>query len=686
MLIKKLSIITCAILSIVTNSLLATDETIEIVEEQSLATIIVYGEKANRKFKDTASSLSVITEESLKSLQHISISSAISDIPNVVVLSGAAPDIRGVSGNGSATGFNGVSGGSKARVTTLIDGVAEPFMADLTGDTGIWDIEQIEIFRGPQSTSNGRNSIGGMIFIKTKDPVYEWESAVRVGYRNQSRYIDTSLMTSGPIIDNELALRLTAQILDGENYDNSVIFESHKPPFDLNEVKTQRFKGKLLWEPEALDKLSTLFTFSSNEEKGNTGRNYFTVDDPWAFIPVMQRYMNTDSKTSSLSIDYRLTENTSVDVLAAFMDYEWGFDSYEQNIAREQQLQMDEENRTLDSKFNFGLNNSEFKGFVGFAWFKRKQNYASTSAFSYYGHDESDSKAIYGEASYAFTTDFSIIAGGRIERESQYRDFSRLTGGAPSTSVLDQSKTIQLPKLVFQYTISDSTTALASARRGYNAGGGALEWATGEYYYYDSETVNTYEVGLRSTFDNSNLNISGNAFYNDYDGYQAPGIDRKINNIDDVITYGAELEISSMITQDLHINGGLGLLKSEIKDGNDIYQHIDGNELSSAPGVTANIGIRYWLADNIDAGFSANYVDNYFGEITNTQERVAGDYMVASFNINYTLENWLFNAFINNAFNKKSLLSQEPASRRYPEGYAAIVDPRTAGVSITYYF
>ncbi|KTF07147.1 TonB-dependent receptor, partial [marine sediment metagenome] len=74
------------------------------------------------------------------------------------------PDIRGVSGNGGAGGFNSISGGAKGRVSTLIDGVAQPFVADLSGDSGMWDLQQIEVFRGPQSTSNGRNSIAGSVF------------------------------------------------------------------------------------------------------------------------------------------------------------------------------------------------------------------------------------------------------------------------------------------------------------------------------------------------------------------------------------------------------------------------------------------------------------------------------------------------------------------------------------------
>ena len=651
-------------------------------ELTSIEKIIVMGEKADRTLKDTASSVSVVHEEALRSLQNITISSAVSEIPNVVALPGAVPDIRGVSGNGSATGFNGVSGGARARVTTLIDGVAEPFMADLTGDSGIWDIQQIEVFRGPQSTNNGRNSLGGLIYIKTNDPSYDWEGAARIGYRDQSQYIDTSVMLSGPLIEDQLAIRFTGQNLDGETYDNSIIYDNNKPTFDLNEVKTSRLKGKLLWEPAFIKDFSALLTYSSNDEQGDSGRRYYTLDNPWDFKPYSQRYMDTASDTRSVKFDYSLNDNMAVDLLIADMNYAWGFDTYEADPAREQILRVKEDNITIDGKFRFGISNNNLYGFVGFAYFEREQDYDSESvAYSYFGHDESDSKAIYGEASFVFAEDFTLTAGGRVERESQYRDFND-----GNHSVLDQEKTITLPKIVLMYTLSESSTATISARKGYNAGGGALDWFAGEYYYFDSESVITFETGVRSSLDDGNVNLSANLFYNDYSDYQAMDLDRRISNIDSVSTYGLEAEITAMVTSDLQFNVGIGLMKSEINDNSPQYKNIDGNELSSAPGVTANLGARYWLTDDFSVRASVIHVDEYFGEIANTKERIAGNYTLINLSVNYELENWLFNAFVNNAGDKQAMTVQEPPGRRYPDGYAGIVDPRTIGGSVTYRF
>ncbi|MGL1957339.1 MAG: TonB-dependent receptor [Colwellia sp.] len=651
---------------------------------QSIERITVMGEKTERSLKDTSSSVSVITEEVLKTMQNLSMSEAIADIPNVVVLSGAAPDIRGVSGNGGASGFNAFSGGAKTRVSTLIDGVVEPFVAFVTGDSGIWDIEQIEVFRGPQSTSNGRNSIGGAVYIKTKDPSFDWEGAARLGYRNQDSYIDTSAVISGPIIANELAFRASFQRLDGDTIDNPVIFDTNLPEHDLNAVETNRLKAKLLWKPAAIEDFSALLTYSTNDEKGNAGRKYYVGDDPYSYQPINPTYMDTESETVSVKLDYVINDSISIDFLASVMDFQWAMDTYAETEAAEQYVKMDEDNIMLDAKINFGNNNPTLNGFVGLAYFEREQDFFSLGAYPYNGDDTSDSTAIYGEVSYVFADDWTVIAGGRIEKETQERDFS-MPGSGINNAKLNESNTINLPKLVLQYKISDETTLSLSGRRGYNSAGGALNFSTLEYYYYGEETVNTYEFTVRSSL-SDDINLSANVFFNNFDGYQALSSSRSIVNMDDAQTYGVEFEMSAMLTDNFQVNAGLGLLKTEIKDAGENYADATGNELNSAPEITANVGGKYWLTEELNFGISVNYVDEYFGDFANTEERVAGGYMLTRLNVNYETENWLVAVFVNNALDEQELVSNEPVGRSYPRGYSSIVDPRNIGASVTYSF
>ena len=209
---------------------------------------------------------------------------------------------------------------------------------------------------------------------------------------------------------------------------------------------------------------------------------------------------------------------------------------------------------------------------------------------------------------------------------------------------------------------------------------------TQQYYYYDAEYVNTYEAGLRSSLNDGNVNFSANVFFNAYQGYQAVGPNRNIDNLARVDTYGLELEVSAMLSDNVQVTGGLGLLETEMKDGTETFKDLDGKELNSAPKITANAGVKYWVNDAFNVGLSGNYVDEFFGTFTNEPEKKAGNYSLVRVHANYELENWLFNVFVNNALDRQAVTHRSPANARDPYGNAGIIDPRTFGISATYTF
>lgn len=655
-------------------SSLAADE-----EKNSIESITVIGEKIERSLKDTTSSVSVLSEEELNSSQFKSVTEIISEIANVITLSGAVPDIRGVSGNGGAGGFNSISGGAKGRVSTLIDGVAQPFVADKTGDMGMWDLEQVEVYRGPQSTTNGRNSIAGAIYLKTKDPTKDWEGAARVSYRNEDRYVDTSAVISGPITDT-LSFRLSAQKLDAQTVTDDTEYESNPADYDLNAIDSTNVRAKLQWQ--AQDDLTFLLTHSSSNEQGDTGRVYYEADDIDSHNRIFFRDIETDVETTSLTADYKINDAWRLEVLLANMDYDYGFKTYQEDPNQTQILTFSENNLTLDAKLSFGQQEDKTKGFIGLAYFEREHDLESSEAYIYYGNDESDSLALYGEVSFDLTENFSIITGARLEKETQLRNFVYSSIDA----TLDNDTNIFLPKLVLQYDVSEETTVSLSARKGYNAAGGALNFTEGDYYYFDEEEVNTYEISTRSSLADGDVFLSANLFYNDYDGYQALSSTRYITNMDKTTTYGLEIDLKASVTEDFKVNAGLGLLKTKINDAGDDYPGVDGNELNSAPAITANLGAKYWITNELHVGASISYVDEYYGDFSNDEEQIAGDYALVRMQSTYELDNWLVTAFVNNVFDEEAVVTNVASSTTYPTGYVSVTDPRNMGVSATYKF
>lgn len=651
---------------------------------ESIEVITVTGEKTERSLKDTAASVAVINQQMLDSGQIVSMSDALKDVANVVVLTGAVPDIRGVSGNGSATGFNSFTGGARARVSQLVDGVAQPFVAEVTGDTGLWDIGQVEVFRGPQSTSNGRNSIGGAVIVRTRDPVMKTEGALRLGYHNQDNFLDSALAFSTPIVEDELAVRLATQWIHGDTYSNPVVYASNPTKTDFAALETQNSRAKLLWTPKANRDLKLLYSYNHYQEEGNAGRLFFDAKNPQDYIPLFQRDMKTEADTHSLQLDYQLAPSLAVETLVAYLDHQWGFDGYEADASDESDVRMQQQEWTVDSKVSVGDSKNSHSGFVGVAYFSREQDFNSQGLTRYFGDDSSDSKAIYGEGNYRFSDRWNLTGGARVERESQQRDFSLFSRGKWNRAQLENSKTFTLPKLVLQYHPAQHTTLSASARQGYNAGGGALNSMTNQYYYFDSETVNTFELSSRSVLAGGDISLSANLFWNDFNDYQALSSTRTITNIDAAHSYGLEVDLYSMLGDDVQLHAALGLLRSEIDRAPAGFASAVGNELNSAPSTSASLGFTWWLSDTWQLDLNTNYVGEFYGDLNNTAERTAGDYVLTRLSAGYHGDSWQLTAFVNNAFDEYGVTSRDPASRAYVNGYVAMVAPRTVGASVTY--
>lgn len=120
--------------------------------------IIVTGEKLERELKDTASSVSIKTAKEIdkEKTGSASVAEVLNDVPNVIYTdSVGAPIIRGQDTQGPNNGQNVFWGGTVPRATINLDGHYLNYNEMFFGATSVWDIDSIEVFRGPQTTSQG---------------------------------------------------------------------------------------------------------------------------------------------------------------------------------------------------------------------------------------------------------------------------------------------------------------------------------------------------------------------------------------------------------------------------------------------------------------------------------------------------------------------------------------------------
>ena len=142
--------------------------------------IIVTGERVTRSIKDTASSVSVATRREIEAASADRVDQMLAQIPNVQLGGGSeGPAIRGQDTTGALQNLPAFLGGNRPRMTLIVDGRRQTYNEFVFGASPLWDIDRMEVFRSPQTTTQGQNSIAGAIFVTSNDPTFEPEARVR---------------------------------------------------------------------------------------------------------------------------------------------------------------------------------------------------------------------------------------------------------------------------------------------------------------------------------------------------------------------------------------------------------------------------------------------------------------------------------------------------------------------------
>ncbi len=654
-----------------------------LVEEESgparLNPLIVTGERIERTVFETPSSVVVVTGEELEDTPAFNdVDNVLDFIPNIVGggTSGDGPTIRGIDTTGELIGANGFLGGARPRATITVDGRPLSYNEFIYGETSVWDLERLEVFRGPQTSAQGVNSIAGAIYVVTADPTFEPEVKVQgeVGNENRRRL---SAAFSGPIVADELAGRVAVDFQRRDSFVDFDVALEDGPPID--EFESIVARGKLLWQPNALPDLSTKVTFSFNQ-----------TDTPQAeFVTVPFRDLNagpaatfpTKSYSGIHDLSYAFSDNLEVSNRFSATGTKIERFAVTDSFGRGD---IDGLQFTNETTLNWRLPDHNLSGLLG-AYYQNDNTdeFIDFSAFLGIGEfeDTQTSVGLFGEVNYQVTERLDVTAGLRYQRDSQDRD------GTIGAFTVDFDKTFDalLPKFVVGYDVSDELRVGALAVRGFNPGGTTIFFADGAQDTFDAETVWNFELFGRARLLDNRLALDANAFYALYDDFQTIAIrgfdpignpEFEVGNADRATSYGLELSADLQATDDLRIFGGLGLLDTEIVNFPDSADpNIEGNQFARAPHVTASGGASYEVIDNLTLGGRVRYVSSYFSDDNNTQGQKAGDYIVADFQLSYVYEAVEAYAFVNNAFDEFYLINDV--------GTLAIVGtPREYGVGL----
>ncbi len=672
-------------------------------EAVTLDDIVVVGERTERSLLETTTSVTVITEEDLQRNDANRVFDALRHTPNVTPTPpDFLPSVRGVQSGGPVGLGGSLLAATQPRAKLIVDDVAR--LQTLTNNSyqSTFDIEQVELLRGPQTTSRGSNAISGAYIVKTKDPVFYTEGAAEAGI-DWNKISDfgyrANFMYNTPIIEDELASRFVLQY-ENDRIPTEVYDDGSAPSgtdFDaLSEYYTTSFRSKFLYQPKATPKFTALFTVENEIGRDISfdswvwGRDAsdFAVDgkgvtpeDRKYGYSGGQRIFKTNDYSFTADLRYAVGKSGEIQSITSFMKNK--FEDAPDANADSSGVTFEELNRDLFSQdllYNF-KEAGPLEGVLGLS-FSRETGDTRTGLFAINSEDEKESQSVFADLTYHVSDDFRVLGGGRYMVSKVIFD-GKMSFGIPDFPPaiidVDQTETIFLPKLGLAYDLDDQQTIFVTSRRGFNPGGGGTDFGSFTFYEFDPEFVWTHEVGYRNNQKKSSWSVVG--FYNQYEDYQFsyspdPNTSRILNF--DGNTYGLEVEARAEVSKTVQLTGGIGLLRTEIDAPG---EEIDGNRFGEDPEVTLNTGVVWQATSNLSADLAATYVGEYYYDFTETKDTESGDYTNVDIGTTYEVDEFKIRGFVRNVFDQFQYFQKTT-----PGGSGYVLPPREIGATATYFF
>ncbi|EAT13218.1 TonB-dependent receptor [Bermanella marisrubri] len=320
--------------------------------------VVVTGQKTERSLQDTVDSVKIIDAEQLEDERLTDIYDVFDRSPNVAQVTGTGNSftIRGI----DALGVSG--GGNSYLASMYLDGAPLSYRA-LKQGTSVWDVSQVEILRGPQSTLQGRNSLAGAILIRTEDPTYDTDAKARLIAGSHGRK-EVAVAAGGSIIDDELAFRIAAEKREFDGY-----IENPNRDENANYSEGHNVRAKVLFEPNAIENLKVLFTHHQNDDE---------VGVPWQSLNSPDRYDDpqvyfndrTREKVKGqhniLDASYRINNNLTFNAITSHSDVDYHYDWDGDTGADLNAVLIDDRNEeTLTQEFRINISYDNLTGVVG---------------------------------------------------------------------------------------------------------------------------------------------------------------------------------------------------------------------------------------------------------------------------------------------------------------------------------
>jgi iron complex outermembrane receptor protein len=612
-------------------------------ESGQLGEIIVTAQKRAQTAQSTPLAITALDANALETHQVASLEDLSQVSPGVVIGQDIGVNrlfIRGI-------GLNAFSSGADPSSAFYVDGI---YIGTAAGQlTSFYDVDRVEVVRGPQGTLYGRNATGGAVNLISRAPTEEASGYLDATFGNYGLYQFEGAL-SGPLTkDGTLLGRVAFQTIDHNGYGQNVTLG-----YGVDSENRQAVKATLEYKPTDSMRFTLIGEFFHQRDNDyfiasfGAYPGYTLLGQSLGYLSLAnQRDQATltpqpenqrQGEAVTLTSDFDLNEYFQLKSITGWREFDrangWDIDDSSAPLSdgylHEQEHQTSEE---LQLAFKGGGLDA-----IGGLYFYHEtlanQTFFPFSAFgpglTYLEDGTMDIKAYaaYSQATYTVVPRLRLTGGIRYSKEDRSTDGVFQGVGVPAVPT-DAAKSWSAftPKGGIEFDVAEDVLAYGSVTKGFKSGTFNIGQDNPPI---DPEKILAYETGLKARALDRRLEMSGSVFYYDYTDLQVNkiiGITTLTTNAAAAIDKGIEFAARAKATSLLTLDGDVTFLHARFTDFTSVNpltptapaENLDGNLLPGAPKWASNLGAELALPLAVPGRFALRVDGSYFSRVYFTE-------------------------------------------------------------------
>jgi len=695
-----------------TTSLAALSSFAQANEVDETELITVTSSYRAQSLAEAPTSIAVISQQQIENqaIQHFE--ELMGNVANLNFAGGTSrPKYLQIRGVGERSEYRGAPNASVGFIVDDID------LSGLGMAASMYDIQQVEVLRGPQGTRFGANALAGLVYLKSNDPTQTFEHGLKASLGNDD-LINVAGFTSGAFTD-ELSYRVSIEQHKQNGYRDNLFLNRD----DTNGIDELSGKVKLHFTPDEDLTIDFTYIFADNDNGfdawtlDNNGFNTLTdhpgVDNQKSYGSALKFTYDglSFAKLEAIS-SYTTTEHqhaydgdwANADYWADRVcdgeacEYEYLWDKKADRDVWSQEFR-------LTSNDSSKIFNDSTDWLVGAYISKLSEENDLESYYNGWEDEILDSQytannyAIFTQLDSEFSHGFQLSVGLRAERRSS--DYFDNKGDQ-----FDPSETMWGGHVALSKTFNEQHSAYIRIARGYKAGGFnmGLPNELSQYKEFETETLINHEIGLKSSLLDNTLISRLAVFYMDRNDQQVNASQQNPDKPQQFIiytanatsskAYGAELELSYNATDNLTIDSTIGYLRATYgsyaySDKYGTVVNISGRELAHAPKYTYSLGATYQTDEGFFANINVTGKDDFYFSDSHSEQSDGSDLLNAK--LGYEADDWSVSLWARNLTDEKVAtrgfyFGNEPDLDWVAKKYQRFGAPRQVGVTLDYTF